>query len=347
MAKRWFSAVVILLPLVRAWVIPHPDSPSGSSSTLARTAPLKSLSDDEIFTNRAKVWLVEEAVSHSNDCLVEQSELLHPQPSSLEQKYGTRPPSKINQPQHHQDEDTPPSSNIRFTPIDINNDNQPKIPAVVQQLAQTAATATWNWCAHFVARHHLCPWAAASLRDDDSIQLYCWVVGGGGGSDSITRLNEVLVRVALKLMHDFKENTIDPNTAIAFVLLVPFRFSQHETDKDDDASSWYTEFGSFYDVFCDLEEQWSLHEDITLAPFHPEWSYYAAADDDDDPLELEKQSPYPTISLVSTATIDKAGEAATRQIAAQNEQVLQQKSAAEWRRIYRAAVNDASSSSTE
>ena len=81
---------------------------------------------------------------------------------------------------------------------------------------------------------------------------------------------------------------------------------------------------------------------MTLAPFHPQWSYFSDNVDNDDQnedvLAFEKQSPFATISLVSTATIDRAGEAATEQIAVQNQQVLEQKSVAEWRSIYDHAI---------
>ena len=99
-------------------------------------------------------------------------------------------------------------------------------------------------------------------------------------------------------------------------------------------------------MFYQLEERWSLSEEVTLAPFHPQWSYFSDShtgnnngdDDDDDVLALEKRSPHATISLVSTATIDRAGEAATAQIAAHNQHVLEQKSVAEWNVIYDQAV---------
>lgn len=137
-----------------------------------------------------------------------------------------------------------------------------------------------------------------------------------------------------RALNDF----LDPNTAIAFLVFDP-AFHNEE-------SGWIDDPSSFYDWFLELEETWSLDE-TTLAPFHPQWTYHHHEDDRDDKtaaLDLEKQSPYPTVSIVSTAVIDKAGEAATAKIAAQNEAILCSKSVAEWNALYNAIVRQTPSS---
>ena len=122
------------------------------------------------------------------------------------------------------------------------------------------------------------------------------------------------------------------------------------TDSSSSSSqAWYDDFATFSDWFFDFEQERWWSEQVTLAPFHPEWQYYSSSttedheddddDDDDEILTLEKQSPYATVSLVSTAVLDQAGPAATRQIAAHNQEILLGRSAAEWRSIYEAAVH--------
>ena len=112
--------------------------------------------------------------------------------------------------------------------------------------------------------------------------------------------------------------------AIAFIVFEP---NLHKPNWIDDVSS-------FYDWFLELEET-SFLEDVTLAPFHPKWTYNQQKD---AVLDLEKQSPYPTVSLVSTAVIEKAGEAATARIAADNETILRQRTLDEWKDIYNSSI---------
>lgn len=196
------------------------------------------------------------------------------------------------------------------------------------------AETTWNWCAHFVARHSLCPWAEASVAERGAIRIYAVV-----DAPSEIQLEKVLVAVAHEFLRDLENGAaVDPNSAIALAVLA--RPSSPERVEHADNGAWYDDFPTFYDWFVDLEERWTLADDITLAPFHPEWKYSYNDDDDksSSTLELEKQSPFPTITFVSTAIIDKAGPAATKKIAANNEAILQDKSAAEWKTIYNASV---------
>ena len=193
---------------------------------------------------------------------------------------------------------------------------------------------TWNWCAQFVVRHGLCPWAKASVREPNAIRIYAWI------NPELPLLEHVLEQAADDFVRDLQNQQADPNSAIAFVLLLP-SFSEKDisANRNNNDSWWYEDFASFCDSFFELEERWSRHEQVTLAPFHPQWSYFSGDRDlNEDVLAFEKQSPFATISLVSTATIDKAGEAATEQIAVQNQQVLEKKSVTEWKSIYDQAV---------
>jgi Protein of unknown function (DUF1415) len=66
----------------------------------------------------------------------------------------------------------------------------------------------------------------------------------------------------------------------------------------------------------------SLMDDGIVAPFHPDWVFAG----EPQSLQYEKRSPYPTVTLVSTRVVDKAGEEATKQIGTQNEKTLLSKS---------------------
>ena len=149
---------------------------------------------------------------------------------------------------------------------------------------------------------------------------------------------------------------IDSNSAITFVVVAP-----NNNYASGDMDSWYQDmksifyFPNFYDFATDLEDQFldeddrikelhliqqrkqqgdnpstdppefpTLVEDVTVAPFHPRWEFAAEDLDigEENPVNYEKRSPFPTISLVRTKAIIKAGEEATERIAQHNEQVL-------------------------
>lgn len=174
-----------------------------------------------------------------------------------------------------------------------------------------AAHYTWNWCAHFVVPHNLCPWAPASVASN-AIRIY-------SVQDTTCAVNptkQLLEQISMDLLG------LDPNTAIFFVIF------ENDTVLRD--------FGAFYEWFSVLEDDWEVDQ-VTLAPFHPEWAYNGKQGGG-NPVDLEKQSPYPTVSLVHSSVIDKAGAAATKQIASNNEQILCQKSIGDWIAIYERAV---------
>lgn len=178
----------------------------------------------------------------------------------------------------------------------------------------SARDHTWRWCRDFIAEYNLCPWARASVESPGAVHLYL--------TNSV-RLQEDGRKLLSFLATDFMNNTsLDRTIAIYFVV-----FLDEDNVKD---------FSRFYEWFVELEESgWDMQEDVTLAPFHPNWCYMQ---EESGSLEMEKQSPYPTISLVATTTIDQAGDHATRTISEHNEKVLNSKSLATWRKIYDVAV---------
>jgi len=155
------------------------------------------------------------------------------------------------------------------------------------------AAETWRWCADFVVPLDLCPWAAASVNTQGALQIYL---------AEQNEMEEAVHKAARQLRHDVEEKNADPGVAITFVVC-----SQREWD-----------FSDFYEWFEDLEESFFEDDFVTLAPFHPEWQF----GDGPPELDIEKRSPYPTITVVCTSVIDKAGPAATEQIGEHNEQVL-------------------------
>lgn len=178
-----------------------------------------------------------------------------------------------------------------------------------------AARRTWNWCRHFVVPHDLCPWAAASVRTRGAVSLYLV-------EDALDR---AVHDAASRFWHGLNGTTtvVDARTAIAFVV---------------DVSDTWLDFDAFYEYHYEtlLEDFMDRHEHVMLAPFHPAWRYGGGLDD--GALNLEKRSPYPTISIVAQHVLDQAGSQATERIAQHNEEVLRQWDLDTWKRIYREAL---------
>jgi hypothetical protein len=170
------------------------------------------------------------------------------------------------------------------------------------------ALETWRWCADFVVPLDLCPWAAASVNTKGALRIFL---------AKQDEMEEAIKEAAQRLSHDVQTNSVDPNVAIAFIA---------SSDGDWD-------FASFYEWFDDLEASFE-DDDVTLAPFHPEWQF----GDGPPELDIEKHSPYPTVTVVCTSVIDKAGPAATEQIGQHNEQVLLEMGISELRQLYKTKV---------
>ena len=168
---------------------------------------------------------------------------------------------------------------------------------------------------------------------------------------------------------------IDPSVAISFVILA----SKSSTPE------LLPDFDTFHDFFIDLEdglldecdEYWDYTDDdgeevdhesdsplgckITPAAFHPQWQFGQDADSEggkmESPIDFEKRTPYPTISIVMSTAIDalmneresddihidnlpEADDSApaTKRIAALNEATLESIGADRLREIFDAEV---------
>ena len=60
------------------------------------------------------------------------------------------------------------------------------------------------------------------------------------------------------------------------------------------------DFFEFHDWFEELEESFD-NDFVTLAPFHPEWQFGGGPVEHFFELDFEKQSPYPTVTIVCTS----------------------------------------------
>jgi hypothetical protein len=229
----------------------------------------------------------------------------------------------------------------------------------------SVALSTWRWCTHFVVPHHLCPWAAASVQTPHAVHIYVVPTSSWSSYDH----HAPAVYAAAQRMQDhLQQSLLDPHTAISF-LVFPLVATDEDTIQND--------FADFYDWYVDLEEEYLSHMQdgdenpagfplhpgatLTLAPFHPGWSYASQNDIDSDEsdsddsdsdestplsneqqavLSLEKQSPHPTVSLVASAVIDAAGPEATARIAQHNQRMLTSKSLEEWHQLYQHAITN-------
>jgi hypothetical protein len=196
----------------------------------------------------------------------------------------------------------------------------------------TAALEVWRWCANFVVPHNLCPWAAASVQATGAISIY--LLGDTEEDDTPGGFPALMPTLSDVFLESVSGDTpeYDPHTAIAFVV-------------DASSNQPWGDFATFHDFYEDLlDDYWDTSNDdpdhtahqVMWAPFHPDWRFGGL--DDDDPLHFEKQSPYPTISIVSQAVIDQAGPQATQRIVESNQATLQQHNRSTWKHIYDQAV---------
>lgn len=187
-----------------------------------------------------------------------------------------------------------------------------------------ATDTTFRWCDHFVQHLNLCPWAKLSLQSNNAVRIK--IVDQGAG----LRMMEKVVRDSAKELIDITDRgEVDANVGITFVLAIPKNGENLSQDVP-----WDFEFEQFYDFAVDLEDRLfdeaevddtadtMIGDEITLAPFHPDWFFASEDSASKNPLDYEKKSPYPTISLVRTSVIMQAGEDATGRIGIHNEQTL-------------------------
>lgn len=214
--------------------------------------------------------------------------------------------------------------------------------------AHEAAVATYNWCSHFVQSLNLCPWAKQSLLSINAIRMKI-MHQNNGGWDS---MEQIVRQSSLELKGLTDEGIVDPYIGITFVVAIPSTSPDDGFDNQDVDGVDDFDFLTFYDYFNDIEEEFTdehdddnnnkAFNDVTIAPFHPNWTFAPSSYDDDhnnedtslDPLDYEKRTPYPTISIVMAKGIDLAGEEATDKIGVHNEETLNELGYENVRRIY-------------
>ena len=217
-------------------------------------------------------------------------------------------------------------------------------------VAQDAAEKTLRWCEGFVQKLNLCPWAKLSLQSSNAIRIK--IMHQSMGTEGM----EQLIRDSAHELIDLMESgEVDINVGITFVIAIG--------NDDSDAGEPAFDFEDFYAFVIDLEDRMFDEADaaadekmddsevedvympmdpfgdkVTIAPFHPEWFFAVEGEGDENPLNYEKKSPFPTVSLVRTSTIIQAGEEATRRIGEHNEEILTEYGSQKLSTLYRENV---------
>ena len=184
---------------------------------------------------------------------------------------------------------------------------------------ENAAKITYRWCSNFVEHLNLCPWAKQSLSSDNAIRIK--VVDQ---SDGLNMMENVIRESSLELKKLTGDGVVDPYIGITFVVAIP---DDKETlgMQDFDFMPFFNFFNDLEDRFLDeAEDEDGIHlfDEVTIAPFHPHWSFASSTSDEDDPVSFEKRTPLPTISIVMSKGIHMAGEETTARIGEHNEGVL-------------------------
>ena len=183
-------------------------------------------------------------------------------------------------------------------------------------LVDSVSLETWNWCRNFVLGLQLCPWARTSLETTNATQIF---VAANDITDIWSKDASNLVDSVSRRFIQFVNEIPELESAAIFFLAFP-------SQKD---------FLDFYEWFTELEDNWTLEDDVIIAPFHPDWEF-------DGPISLnfEKRSPYPTISLVSTRVVEAAGPSVTDKIGIHNEQALLDQSPDELQKLWESSVHE-------
>ena len=226
------------------------------------------------------------------------------------------------------------------------------------QNADYAVEATLRWCSDFVSKLNLCPWAKLSLAEQNAIRVkvvdqnlgidsFERIVRDSGlellkltGHEKYSSDDDMVGQRGAGGEKDVQ--CIDPNVAITFIIALPPMMVVDVDCLDQEQQNLpdfnFAPFHDFVfdledrlfaeaDAFAEAEEESQLSDDaqipigdwITVAPFHPAWSF---AGDADSPVAWEKRTPFPTVSIVRSDAIEAAGEEATARIAKHNEEVL-------------------------
>jgi hypothetical protein len=203
--------------------------------------------------------------------------------------------------------------------------------ASISDDVQQATDSTIRWCSDFVQELNLCPWAKISLQSKNAIRIK--IIHQISGLKEMERIIRESAKELIWLT-DEESGDVDINAGITFIVALPrsngkhrkgFQFQNFYDFSTELEDKLFDEADEVHDAIeagsVDLEDENLIGDEITLAPFHPDWSF--AGTSGENPLDYEKKSPYPTISLVRTSVIERAGEEATNKIAVHNEEVLQ------------------------
>jgi len=191
------------------------------------------------------------------------------------------------------------------------------------QKVEEVVSLTYKWCSNFVQPLNLCPWAKLSLQSKNSIKIHILRQSLG-----LKNMENIVRKSALELMELIDGGKVDENSGITFVV------AMHDDDDDDAevvAQDLDFDFETFYNFCTDFEDRLldedevdiasiSIGDEIIIAPFHPEWRW--SLEGQDDALNFEKKSPFPTISIVRSRVVFDAGEETTRRIGMHNEKIL-------------------------
>jgi len=189
-----------------------------------------------------------------------------------------------------------------------------------QSSSSLSVQETLRWCHNIVLPLNLCPWAKGSLESSRAMQFY-------GVKDRNDMMDTTVIEDVAQLFHQriSERKGVDPVVAIDFLVCEDL--------------SW--EFSDFFYWFSYIEEEYwgcnpELHDKVTLAAFHPNWSYNDEDDIDESLqlLEFEKKTPYPTVTFVSTEVVEAVSEDTTNRIAEKNEETLLQKNVQEMKSLY-------------
>ena len=214
--------------------------------------------------------------------------------------------------------------------VSIWKDDHWKLDSAETTIQLPHVQETWNWCRHFVVKYGLCPWAMQSTETKHAIHFYIL--------QDASVMEDAVERAAL----EFHQSQKNPQTAISFVIILVKEKENEKSNSNSNSDRTGISFDEFYNRFLDLEDDFLEHDnpilqnDITLAPFHPDWMF---AGDDEAVLSFEKRSPYATISIVSAKAIEQAGPVLTEQIGRNNAKILNSRSVDEWQAIYNSAID--------
>jgi hypothetical protein len=206
-----------------------------------------------------------------------------------------------------------------------------------------AAHATYKWARNFVLKLDLCPFAKASLSEENAMDIYL--------VDPTNLSEDTALRILENVAAQFTQFiTLRPALESAAISFVVFDSNNNNSDSKNDGNSfWGDSFSDFYDWFVELEDDiWGEEYDtVTLAPFHPDWQFGGDDDSETKCLEFEKRSPFPVITLVSTDVIDKAGPEASSQISDHNAEVLTNMELNELQSLWKTSVGQDDRSDNE